>query len=456
MFTESSGSMYEEIENQRKQLLRKRKIMKRRILVIISLGLFVLYLGLLLNDIRRFHKGDKPLITISYKVKEYDDGKVETYTSLGWIFRYYLRETINQNEIAPIWSPIKKDKELNRQVFDENLPEIETNYTVPDNMGKKEKDKGVLFFYDKDENLLGTYKCALSENDCEISYSGVQDEDKNVRPYNVKMSIFENRYVFITEYKNRYSTAQEKYVFLYDITAKHLIAGYQDVRYATYDTDDKNINHGYVDENRFIVMKNDKWGIDQVEKGRVSHFEEYQYYYINYDEETKLYIFETPKDNWGVNKWVAFDANKKFYTKPVSETIESFYYKNDRIYILAYTKPQQFSTKKNYLLYNQEGENVLAKNNIDDLKAYDKFLVYTNDQYLYIIDYDGKELVSSIKLNFVQTQTKVKNYIIKIIGNTLVISTPKEQSKTHFTDEYYFDMNDWSLTKTRQDVKETF
>ena len=320
MFTESSGSMYEEIENQRKQLLRKRKIMKRRILVIISLGLFVLYLGLLLNDIRRFHKGDKPLITISYKVKEYDDGKVETYTSLGWIFRYYLRETINQNEIAPIWSPIKKDKELNRQVFDENLPEIETNYTVPDNMGKKEKDKGVLFFYDKDENLLGTYKCALSENDCEISYSGVQDEDKNVRPYNVKMSIFENRYVFITEYKNRYSTAQEKYVFLYDITAKHLIAGYQDVRYATYDTDDKNINHGYVDENRFIVMKNDKWGIDQVEKGRVSHFEEYQYYYINYDEETKLYIFETPKDNWGVNKWVAFDANKK-YMSPAVTTI---------------------------------------------------------------------------------------------------------------------------------------
>ena len=454
MFTESSGSMYEEIENERKKLLRKRKIMKRRIIVIISLGLVVLYLGLLLNDIRRFHKGDKPLITISQTIKEYDDGKVETYTSLGWVFRYYLRETINQNEIAPIWSPIKKDKELKREVFDQDLPEIETNYTIPDNISKKEKEKGVLFFYDKDENLLGTYKCALSENDCEISTSFIQDEDKNQRMYNVKMDVIDNRYAFITEYKNIHSAAEEKHVYLYDITAKHLIAGYQEVRYTTMYTDEKNINHGLTDNSRYIVKKNDLWGIDEVNKGRITHFEEYKYNYINYDEDTGLYIFESPEDNWGVNKWVAYDANKKVYTKPVTEIIESFYYKNDRIYILAYTQVK-YSKKKNYLLYNQEGENVLSKENIDDLKAYDKFLVYTNDQYLYVIDYDGNELISSIRLNFVPIQTRIKQYYIKIIGTTLVISIPKEQTTTHLTDEYYFDMNTWTLTKSRQNVKET-
>ena len=411
MFTEGSGSMYEEIENERKKKLRKRHIMRRRIIVIVTLSFVVLYLGLLLNDIRRFHKGEKPLITISQKTKEYDDGKVETFTSLGWVFRYYLRETINLNEIAPIWSSIKKDKELERKT-DENLPQLDTNYTVPDNISKKEKEKGVLFFYDKDENLLGTYKCILSESDCDKAISAIQDEDKNIRSYGTKMELIENRYAFITEYKNIHSQAEERHVYLYDITAKHLIAEYQDVRYTTLYVDDDNKNHGLTDENRFIVKKNDLWGIDEVSKGRISHFEDYKYQYINYDQENKLYIFKSPTDNWGVSKWVAFDANKRLYTQPITEIIESFYYKNDRIYILAYVKNENTS-KKNYLLYNQEGQNVLSKDDIDDLKAYDKFLIYTKDQYLYIIDYDGNELISSVKLNFEPNQSRVKQYYIK-------------------------------------------
>lgn len=454
MFTESSGSMYEEIENARKAKLRKRFVMRRRIIVIVVLSFIVLYLGLLLNDIRRFHKGEKPLITVSQKTKEYDDGKVEMYTSLGWVFRYYLRETINQNEIAPIWAPLKKDNELERKVIDQDLPEIETNYTIPDNISKREKEKGVLFFFDKDEKLLGTYKCALSEDDCEISISSTQDEDRNIRAYGTKMDIIENRYVFVTEYKNAHTQAEEKHIYLYDISAKHLIAGYQDVRYTTTYTDDNNKEHGLIDSSKYIVKKNDLWGIDQVVKGSVSHFEDFKYQYINYDKETGLYIFKMPKDEWGVNKWIALDANKKLYTQPISETIESFYYKNDRIYILAYVNGKIYG-KKNYLLYNQEGQNVLTKENVDDLKAYDKFLAYTNDNYLYIIDYDGNELISSIKLNFTPTQTRIKQYYIKIIGNTLIISTPKEQAKTHLTDEYYYDMNDWSLTKTRPNVRET-
>ena len=454
MFSETSGSMYEEIENARKKKLRKRYVMKRRIIAIVILAFIVLYLGLLLNDIRRFHKGDHPLITIGQTIKEYDDGKVETYTSIGWVFRYYMRETINTNEIAPIWSPIKKDSVLNRIVKDQDLPEIETNYTIPDNIAKQEKVNGVLFFYDKDENLLGTYKCALSENDCSISKSATQDEDKKSRLYDVPMAIIENIYVFITELKNANSKAEEKHVYLYDISAKHLIAGYQDVRYSTVYTNDNNKNFGLIDNSKYIVKKNDLWGIDEVIKGQVSNFEEFKYQYINYDEETHLYIFETPTDNWGVNKWLAFDAEKKIYTQPISEIIDSFYYKNDRIYILAYTT-NETTLKRNYLLYNQEGQNVLSKDDIDDLRAYDKFLAYTKDKKLYIIDYDGKEVISSIQLNFYTIQTKIKKYYIRIIGNTLVISTPKSEEKTHLTDEYYYNMDDWSLTKTRQNVRET-
>ena len=121
----SSGSMYEEIEQNRLMKLRKRKILKRRIIVIIILLIFLGYLGILLNDIRRFHNGENPLITLSSSTKEYDDGKVETYVSLGWVFRNYTRETINTQELVPFWTPIAMDNVLNRTITDENLPKIE-------------------------------------------------------------------------------------------------------------------------------------------------------------------------------------------------------------------------------------------------------------------------------------------------------------------------------------------
>ena len=71
--------------------------------------------------------------------------------------------------------------------------------------------------------------------------------------------------------------------------------------------------------------------------------------------------------------------------------------KNDKIYIIIYTK-NETTYKKNYKLYNQDGENVLSKDDIDDLVPYENFLTYTKDNILYIIDYDGKQLISNIKL----------------------------------------------------------
>ena len=57
--------------------------------------------------------------------------------------------------------------------------------------------------------------------------------------------------------------------------------------------------------------------------------------------------------------------------------------------------------------------------------------------------------------NTIPNQTRIKQYYVRIIGSTLIISTPKEQTKTHLTDEYYYDINNWTLTKTRTNVKET-
>ena len=44
---------------------------------------------------------------------------------------------------------------------------------------------------------------------------------------------------------------------------------------------------------------------------------------------------------------------------------------------------------------------------------------------------------------------------IKILDNTLIVSLPQSEDRTHLVDEYYYNMDDWSLTKTRLNVKET-
>ena len=44
---------------------------------------------------------------------------------------------------------------------------------------------------------------------------------------------------------------------------------------------------------------------------------------------------------------------------------------------------------------------------------------------------------------------------IEVNGDTLKIATPKSNEKTHYTDEYYYNMSDWSLIRKRTNVKET-
>lgn len=449
----SSGSMYEEIEQNRLKKQRKKKILIRRIIAIALLLVLLAYLGILLNDIRRFHKGDLPLITISSNTKEYDDGRVETYYSLGWIFRYYYRETINTQEIAPFWAHIKADSELKRTAYDPNLPEVEKNYKVPSNGNKRDKVDGVLFFYDDNEKLLGTYKCILSERDCEVTNSlYVEEYDDKTRKTNVQMSYIENRYVFITEYKSKNTSVEEKYVYLYDMFAKHLIAQYQDVRYATtMEKEDDSQTYGLIDTTRFIAKKDNYWGIDEVTKGQTTNFVNYEYKIINFDEETKLYILLNKQ-----NKWIVYNPNTQVYTSPIDKTIESVHYKNGKAYIVAYEKVGY--NKKNYYLYDEDGTNVLYKEDIDNLVAYDDFLIYAKGDTIYIINYDGQEAVESIKLyiNLDDAYSnRVKPYSIEIIDKTLVISTPKDQERTHYTDVYYYDIQTLQLIKTRQNVKET-
>lgn len=444
MYNETSGMMYEEEEENKRKRERKKKIIRRRIISVIMFSLILIYFIILLVDINRFKNGYKPLIILGEVTKEYDDGYVKTAISIGWVFREYNRETIKDDEMVPIWSPIRMDNVLNR-VNEKDLPEIETDYEIPDNRLNASKVDNVLFFFDANTNLLDTYKCLYSEKDCEIATSQIYPSDENqYTPY--QMGIIDNRYVFITEYQNKDTEAEIKTIFLYDINAKKIIAKYESVRYSTILD-----NLGYIDNSKYIVKKNGKWGIDQVIKGSVSNVADYTHDQIKFDSNSGMYIF---KDN---DKYYGYNANTKDTTEAILEEISKIYYVNDKIYLETKTKDEYYSNIYYYKLYNSDGTNVLSGDKISDFKPYDNFLIYIEDKKVHIINYDGEDLVQEdINVYFdYSIYNVVDNLKITITGNTLILSTPKTKEKTHYTDEYYYDTNTWNLIKKRTNVKET-
>ena len=442
MYNDSAGVMYEQQERNKNNLFHRRKVFRKRLCVVIFLFILLIYFIILLVDTNRYKNGLKPLITIKEEVKEYDDGTVTTYYSLGWVFREYNRETIKDSEMVPFWEKIRMDDVLNRY-NDANLPEIETGYIIPDNDTKRENVNGVLFFYNGEE-LLDTYKCILSEYDCEISYSTIFSSDKDQMDP-IKMGVIDNRYVFIREYKSRYTEAESSLIYLYDIKAKKLIAQYEDVRYSMIV--DK---LGYIDSAKYIIKKNGLWGIDQVVKGKVTNYVDYVYDEITYDTNSKRYIFHDS------NGYLVYDAFNNTKTSYIKEKIEKIYVVNNKNYMLTKVKNEEEYNSYFYKVYNDEGINIISDDTILYLEIFDNFMIYIKDKEVYIIDFNGKKLnTDKIPIYFDISNYGIKPLYIELIGTTLKLSTPKESTKTHYTDEYYYNIEDFSLIRKRVNVKET-
>ena len=193
MYDDSAGAMYEQEEYARKEALRKKKILIRRIIVVSTISILSLYTILFLIDQGRFKKGQKPLITFKEVTKTYNDGTVTSRYGLGWVFREYNRESLLDTEMVPFFKKIRQDYDAATPV-DTNLPQVITNYEIPDNPDELEKVDGILFLYDGG-NLLDTYKCILSDSDCEIATSYLYSDEVSGM-YDVKMSIVDEKICF--------------------------------------------------------------------------------------------------------------------------------------------------------------------------------------------------------------------------------------------------------------------
>lgn len=437
MYDDSAGAMYEQEEYELKKLRRKKMLLIRRIVVVTVLSLVAIYTILNLIDQARFKKGLNPLITLKVVTKNYNDGTVTTKYSIGWVFREYNRVSLKDTEMVALWKGIRQDYDAS-VIVSEALPTVITDYEVPENLDRSEKVEGVLFFY-SDSELLGTYKCVLSDSDCEISTSYVFNEEDS----SVKMSIADKRYAFIKEYQNK-GTEEETYTnYLYDIYNKVLISSFEEVHYMKIEN-----GYGIIDSSKYIVRKDGLWGIEQVVNGKITNILNYEYYAINYSINSNKYILKVD------GGYKIYDALLNNLSEVITEKIDDLISYNGINY---YTVKVPSDSGYTYQVYNASNNEALLQEEASYVKLKDTYIEFVLDNKLYLYSYEGIDLLNTeIPLYFdTYSGDGILAYSITTLKDQLKIDTPWSNENTHFVSVYYFDTVTYEFIRKIEKVKET-
>ena len=116
------------------------KLSKKKIIELCILIFLVLYgLVFLINYIR--YTQSKPLILAIHVSSEYDDGVVDEYIALGYIYRSYRRSSISREELVPFWIGRENPES------EADLPDVLTDYEVPTNSRREDKYRGLLYYF---------------------------------------------------------------------------------------------------------------------------------------------------------------------------------------------------------------------------------------------------------------------------------------------------------------------
>ena len=357
------------------------------------------------------YNDSKPLILAFHLTHKYDDGITEEYVSLGYVYRRYQRTSVMREELVPFWVLIENPKAL------PDLPVVETDYDVPENFRKQDRFRGLLYYFNVQGELLGTYKCVNSDGYCNKAFSGhdsynllgndpvtFEQKPRTLGKIHEKYSFIDDSVVQDAKYGDaNYS----RIVYLYRFLDKSLdeegrdheiLAKFADVKDSTFD---ENKNLGYGDDNKYIVksLDNHLWGIVKItESGAVEEVLPYEYESISYDMDTGYYIVCKNK------KWYVYDLEKD---KTVSVVIDNPIYDvwenaNKTEYIKVgidrVVGSEEFTDFK---VYRLDGKALLDGDKITAIFPRGKFLFYVTarDNYLRFMDYGRYELYK-VKLNF--------------------------------------------------------
>lgn len=395
------------------------KITKKKKIEVIILLLILIWLILFILNYFRYTNG-QPLFISIHRVTEYEEGQIEEYISLGYIYRIYNLNSYNEEELVPIWVSKKQF------TAKDELPKPLTDYEVPDNIRKQDKYMGLLYYYSRSGQLLGTYKCLNSVRDCNKATSGYDEynilnaDPLTAREVEPTLDMIHEKFAFVDDSKAQdTSYGKEDYqrtIYLYNFTLneEEILAQYADIKESTYDQD---YNLANKDSDKFIVksQENLKWGLIQItEAGTIKELLPFEYDSINYDEDTNYYILSKE------NTWYVYNLNKQEKVSiDSSNPIYNVWHNSNMTYYIK-TGVKKTIADEEYITYQItriDGHQFLNTDNITQIVERDNYLMYVtaNDNILHFIDYTTEEKYH-LQLAFFQMQhTKLTHPAFAIV-----------------------------------------
>ncbi len=349
------------------------------------------------------YSNSKPLILALTKTHEYKDGTIKEYISLGYIYRIYNLSNYQNEELVPIWKAKKQFENSN------GLPVTHKDYNVPENENHADKYKGLLYYYNDDRELIGTYQCINTVRDCDKAIGGndiyniYNSDPLTIRKENY-IDTIHGKYAFIDDSKNQLAKPNtedyDRIIYLFDIEKNELIAEYKDIKSSYQDEYTKK----YVGDNyNYIVKNNDnKWGIIKVnEDGTIEETLPFEYESINYDQDTKYYIMK--KDS----KWYIYNLEVKDKVSFETEKIiyDVWINKNKTRYIKVGSINEN-TGKTDFEIYRLDGEIFLNDKKINYIYEKENFILYqdNNSSKLKIINY-AKDILEEYDIYFANLES---------------------------------------------------
>ena len=241
------------------------------------------------------------------------------------------------------------------------------------NSNQEKYQNGVLYFYDNENKLLGSYECQKAP--CSYAVSTIDDQNYAIEYLESKsqeVNIIQNRYAFIND---------DGEIKLYDISSSEVLNTYTDI---------KNY-HNMLDYNTMIVKdKTNKWGVIKFDE-QVNTIIDFQYDFIglidliNEDNLLNSDNFIVKKENlWGI-----VDKEGDLISNYLAGEITSY----NQLLISV-------KVNNDYYLYDYYGKRVVDEKGFNYISFTDKYInIVDKNDNLYIYDYgNDKKISSNMKL----------------------------------------------------------
>lgn len=265
-----------------------------------------------------------------------------------------------------------------------------------------------LYFYDKENNLIGKYACNNDQIHCRYATNTINDKDYALDYYKESeafaIKLINNSYAFLVD-----DTKENPTPFLYDIKNERILKRYKSVK-----------NYGIGIENDSFILEDEdgKYGVLSL-SGEPKILVSFDYDFIGIanlinKEENKVMndLFAVLKDN----KWFLVNAQDAILTEPIDHEIVS--YNGESIII---------KKENEYQLINYQNENLLEEEDYIHLSFTGKYLnIVDNYNDYYVLDLSSKEkIVNNIHIKNTDKITSKINESnqLEIILNENVIQT---------------------------------